>query len=93
MKIKLLACAFCKNIPSVRPLDPKTEGNAWGAVSCVSPCPVQPEIADGRVCAEDDTNYRAVAIRRWNKAMREAQLPIALPVRRIEFTSPDCLLS
>lgn len=69
-KLTPLPCPFCGKKPKVLPADPKTEGDAWGAVACVNKrCPAQPGVEDGSNLSDmrGPGAYKDMAIRRWNK--------------------------
>jgi hypothetical protein len=69
---KPLPCPFCGVVPAVRPLDWRTEGNAWGAVECIEPdCVANPRVGDGEDCADErgSAAYKQAAIKRWNAAL------------------------
>lgn len=77
VKLTLKDCPFCGWLPVVLPLDPSTEGNAWGKVVCMNPgCPTFDAIrgqgvsvSDGEDCADERGSdvYKQVAIARWNQ--------------------------
>ena len=68
-------CPFCGAYPVIHPVDPDSEGNAWGEVRCENDkCPAQPRVRDGiDVSDERGTSaYQVEAIRRWNRRSSES---------------------
>lgn len=75
MNEKPKPCPFCGEPPAVLPVDPKTEGNAWGAVACQNskcPCQPPPNVRDGEAVSDErgPDEYKRVAVRRWNAAIQ-----------------------
>ncbi len=65
-----LPCPFCGEMPTIYPLDPKKDGNAWGSVRCVNAdCPAQPTVEDGEEVSDERGSdaYKQAAIIRWNR--------------------------
>ena len=73
--MKPLHCPFCGAVPLIEPIDPKTEGDAWGMVVCVNHrCPTFDgergvQVGDGsqQVDERGSAKYKQAAIRRWNR--------------------------
>uniref|UniRef100_A0A6H1ZSP7 Putative restriction alleviation protein n=1 Tax=viral metagenome TaxID=1070528 RepID=A0A6H1ZSP7_9ZZZZ len=64
-----LSCPFCGAIPSVFPISPINDGNAWGQVGCVNPeCSAKPHVNDGEEISDERGSdvYKEIAIKRWN---------------------------
>jgi hypothetical protein len=72
---KITRCPFCGYIPRLDPVDWKTEGDAWAAVSCDNDdCPVKPSLRNWANTAlsglkSHDAQVKA-AIRKWNAALK-----------------------
>lgn len=69
-RLEPLPCPFCGKAPTVYPLTPKHEGNAWGAVRCINKkCAAQPRANDGSLQSDERGTgaYQDAAIRRWNR--------------------------
>ena len=68
--LKPLPCPFCGELPTILPVNPKKEGNAWGAVQCMNEdCQARPFVDDGESWSDDrgSNAYKESAIKRWNK--------------------------
>lgn len=66
-------CPFCGKQPEVQPKDPKTQGNAWGAVECMNmQCPARPRVEDTAVQNDERGSraYQRLAITVWNRSLR-----------------------
>jgi hypothetical protein len=65
--LKAARCPFCGKEPFVLPVDPETEGGAWGEVICKQSDHCI-SIRDGEDIADDQGSevYRETAIIRWN---------------------------
>lgn len=67
---ELKPCPFCGKTPKVLPSNPKLDGDAWGAVQCVNKkCPAMPRVEDRCKTERKHGDYKAVAIKRWNKRL------------------------
>ena len=65
----LKPCPFCGHAPTVYPLKPELEGNAFGQVRCSNDdCPAKPCVNDGEDDADERGSdaYKAAAIKIWN---------------------------
>lgn len=68
--LKPRRCPFCGGTPTVYPLNPEKDGDAWGAVGCANDnCPAKPYVEDGEDISDERGTeaYKQIAIKRWNK--------------------------
>lgn len=69
-----LPCPWCKEVPTVEPIDWAAEGDAWGAVSCENDdCLVKPSLKNWANIrahgASGSRQQQRIAVRLWNKPL------------------------
>lgn len=75
---KPLPCPWCKEVPTVEPIDWRAEGDAWAAVTCENDdCPVKPSLRNYANVAgsggKSSQRQKVAAVKKWNKPLRTAQ--------------------
>lgn len=89
---ELLSCPFCEELPTVGPINPRIEGNAFGYVRCFNPdCPAQPMVKDGENVSDERGSkaYQQIAIQRWN-AGRESVSALAAELEKLRTCVKHC---